>query len=69
MSVCEMGGCVCLCVRWEGVCVTVCEMGGCVCVSVFVLIVVLLSFRLIGWGQIRRGVVYKPPSTSEGGTT
>ena len=27
----------------------------------------LLPHRLIGWGQIRRGVVYKPPT--EGGTT
>ena len=28
----------------------------------------LLPHRLIGWGQIRRGVVYKPRTSSEGGT-
>ena len=29
----------------------------------------LLTHRLIGWGQIRRGVIYKPSMSSEGGTT
>jgi hypothetical protein len=28
----------------------------------------LLPHRLIGWGQIRRGVVYKPLTSLEGGT-